>query len=82
MAPPVADVDDTASFMAAARSFKMQKEYGKPPAPSEDASTEQLEDASHFPFDAPNADEAPVEPSSDAFNGTLSLILFWLGKHR
>ncbi|KAL4964684.1 uncharacterized protein BDV14DRAFT_200735 [Aspergillus stella-maris] len=32
-----ADVDDTAAFMAAARSFKLEKEYGKPPASSDDA---------------------------------------------
>jgi hypothetical protein len=29
----VADVDDTAGFMAAARSFKLEQSYGKPPSP-------------------------------------------------
>ncbi|KAL4800021.1 hypothetical protein BDV19DRAFT_384860 [Aspergillus venezuelensis] len=33
----LADVDDTAAFMAAARSFKLEREYGKPPAASDDA---------------------------------------------
>jgi hypothetical protein len=29
----VADVDDTAGFMAAARSLKLEQSYGKPPSP-------------------------------------------------
>lgn len=33
MVTQIADVDDTAAFMAAARSLKLEKEYGKPPAP-------------------------------------------------
>ncbi|KAL3467426.1 hypothetical protein BJX64DRAFT_248638 [Aspergillus heterothallicus] len=31
--PVVANVDDTASFMAAARSLKLEQSYGKPPSP-------------------------------------------------
>jgi hypothetical protein len=36
MVTRIADVDDTAAFVAAACSLKLEKEYGKPPAPSED----------------------------------------------
>ncbi|KAL6233653.1 hypothetical protein BDW75DRAFT_241795 [Aspergillus navahoensis] len=56
MGTRIADVDDTAAFMAAARSFKLEKEYGKPPAPSEDATSEQ--EAPPFMQDAGDAQES------------------------
>ncbi|KAL5334534.1 hypothetical protein BJX70DRAFT_402508 [Aspergillus crustosus] len=59
MTPPLADVDDTAAFMAVARSFKLDKEYGKPPAASDNASSEQ--DTSQTPVEA--IDEVEVSPS-------------------
>ncbi|KAL5048493.1 hypothetical protein BDW71DRAFT_205610 [Aspergillus fruticulosus] len=63
MGTRIADVDDTAAFMAAARSFKLEKEYGKPPAASEDASFEQ-EDP-QFMQDAGDA-KGPFEADGDA----------------
>ncbi|RDW74692.1 uncharacterized protein DSM5745_07354 [Aspergillus mulundensis] len=58
MGTPIADVDDTAGFMEAARAFKLEKEYGKPPTASEDESSEQ--DAPQFMEDLGDAEE-PVE---------------------
>ncbi|KAL4901904.1 hypothetical protein BDW74DRAFT_181346 [Aspergillus multicolor] len=58
MGTHIADVDDTAGFMEAARVFKFEKEYGKPTTASEDASSEQ--DASQSMADFSNAEE-PVE---------------------
>ncbi|KAL4754455.1 hypothetical protein BDW72DRAFT_190047 [Aspergillus terricola var. indicus] len=55
MVTRIADVDDTAAFMAAARSLKLEKEYGKPPAPSEDVSPRK--EASRFEQEAGDAQE-------------------------
>ncbi|KAL4814239.1 hypothetical protein BDW67DRAFT_186971 [Aspergillus spinulosporus] len=59
----IADIDDIAAFMAAARSFKLEKEYGKPPAPSEDMSSKK--EASQFKQEAGDAQEC-FEAHGDA----------------
>lgn len=71
MDPPVADVDDTAAFMAAARSFKLEKEYGKPPAVTDDASTEQ--EGSRAAFEATEGTDVPTTYTPDEPMGTLVL---------
>lgn len=71
MDPPVADVDDTAAFMAAARSFKLEKEYDKPPAVSEDASSER--EGSQAPFETTEDTDVPTTYTYDEPIGTLSL---------
>ncbi|KAL2866411.1 uncharacterized protein BJX67DRAFT_381929 [Aspergillus lucknowensis] len=49
MATPIADVDDTAGFMAAARALKLNNSYGKPPPAADDASVDH--DASQTPVE-------------------------------
>ncbi|KAL4732899.1 hypothetical protein BDV11DRAFT_176209 [Aspergillus similis] len=63
MVTRIADADDTAAFMAAARSFKLEKEYGKPPATSEDVSL--TKETSQFEQEAGDAQEC-FEAHGDA----------------
>ncbi|KAL4927381.1 uncharacterized protein BDV17DRAFT_126881 [Aspergillus undulatus] len=65
----LADIDDTAAFMAAARSFKLEKEYGKPPAASEDAASDQQ--GLQGPHDAVEDFAAPADSGFSGFDVAL-----------
>ena len=71
-----ADVDDTAAFMAAARSFKLEKEYGKPPASSDDVVSD--EEVTQTLVTGEES-AAPADTGFGGFEGKASLGLFLLG---